>query len=103
MMESIRRLDLSTVIGNAANAREYLSLFDAIESSRFWDFPAASSCRGIFPRLAHGRTDGVADYPYFKHFPSCFMNKGEVCTVLRGKNRRLPNLAYDGFGFQGCR
>lgn len=40
MIQDIRRLDLQTILGNTDNARECLSLINAIERSRFRQLPA---------------------------------------------------------------
>lgn len=63
MLEGIRRLDLRAVIGNKGNDSECRRLLDAIKGSRFRDFPASWSCRGMLPSLSPGTTS-CADYWY---------------------------------------
>lgn len=73
MIQGIRRLDLKTILGNAGNANECLSLIDTIESSRFRDLPEEWTFRGMLPSLAPGRTDRGAYYRYFNPFTSLFI------------------------------
>lgn len=100
MIQWIRRLDLKTVVGNAGNARECLSLVDVIERSRFRKLPAEWSYRSMLPRLSLGRTDSEADYRLYNAFTCHFVSEGEAVAVLRVTDRRVPSGHPVGLDFK---
>lgn len=51
VIRGIQRLTLETILGNTGNAREFLSFFEEIESSKFQELPALWLCRGRLPSL----------------------------------------------------
>lgn len=99
MIQRIRRLSLKTVIGNAGNARECLSLVEAIERSRFQEFPSEWSCRGMLPSLSPGHSESGPDYRFYNPFTCRFKSEGEVATFLRSMDLRVPSGNLVGWDF----
>lgn len=91
MIQGIRRLYLEKILRNAGNARSCLLLFEAIESSKFWEFPARRSCRGMLPSLPPVRTDRDVDCCFYNPFNSRFSGEGEATILHRGMDRRVPS------------
>lgn len=98
MIQGIRRFDQKTLLGNAANASEYLSLVDVIEDSRFWDLLNTWSC-SVLLSPHPGCSNGAADYRFNNPFSSCFTSKDDERVGFRGIDRRVPFRHGTGFDF----
>lgn len=60
----------------------FLALLDAIERSRFRDFPAGWAASGMLPSLNPHRTESGADFRLYKSFTGLFISKVEALVVL---------------------
>lgn len=66
------------VLRNAGNARDCLSLMDAIDRSRCREFPSVWSHRGMFSSLSPGRTGSGAYYRFYKPVTCRYISEDEA-------------------------